>query len=225
MGTFGAEPRVGVMGGSFDPVHYGHLRVASDVKRLLQLDTMTLMPAARSPLKTTKAVSSSDRVAMLKLALEEFPELGVDQRELEREGPSFTVDTLQQLRAELGPDTAIFFVIGDDLLPSLDRWSRWQQLTDFAHLVVTSRPGASAALSPEVAKWWRARELSLGQIAGQCSGTVSRLESALVDVSSTEIRRSIESGIPIEKVIPESVLEYISKHKLYLSSRQTEATL
>ena len=128
------------MGGSFNPVHYGHLKVASDAKRRLALDAMCIMPAAQSPLKTQHSVSVQHRLAMLDLALTEFPDLQLDTRELE-EGPSYTVDSLQELRREMGSDATIYFLIGDDLLPTLNQWSRWEALTDYAHLIVANRPG------------------------------------------------------------------------------------
>jgi nicotinate-nucleotide adenylyltransferase len=100
------------MGGSFNPVHYGHLRVASDVKRRLALDSMQIMPAAQSPLKAQHSVSAEHRLAMLDLALTEFPDLELDMREIDRDGPSFTIDSLKALRDEVGSEVTIYFVIG-----------------------------------------------------------------------------------------------------------------
>jgi nicotinate-nucleotide adenylyltransferase len=215
----------GIMGGSFNPVHYGHLRVARDAKRKLALDAMCIMPAAQSPLKTQHSVSAKHRLAMLDLAVTEFPELQLDTRELDREGPSYTVESLQELRQEIGSDATLYFLIGDDLLPTLNRWSRWEALTDYAHLVVANRPGEFLAIPAEVAAWWHDRETPLPQLSSLPAGCVSRLECSLVDVSSSEIRQSLESGERKTEMIPYPVIEYIKRHNLYENPSQTEAVL
>jgi nicotinate-nucleotide adenylyltransferase len=211
------------MGGSFNPVHYGHLRVATDAKRMLALDAMFIMPAAHSPLKPQHSVSAGHRLAMLDLALTEFPELQLDTRELDKEGPSYTLDSLQALRQEMGSDATIYLVIGDDLLPTLNQWSRWQALTDYAHLVVANRIGEFLVIPAEVTTWWREREMPLAQLSSLPSGRVSRLECSLVDVSSSEIRRSLKSADRETEMIPYPVLEYIRLHKLYENSSHSEA--
>ena len=215
MATFASNRQIGIMGGSFNPVHYGHLRVASDAKRRLALDAMYIMPAAQSPLKPQRLVSAGHRVAMLDLALTEFPELQLDIREFDREGPSYTVDSLQELRQEVGSNVTIYFLIGEDLLPTLNQWSRWQVLTDYAHLVVANRPGEFLAITAEVTAWWHEREMPLAQLSSLPSGRVSRLESSLVDVASSEIRQSLKSGERETEMIPVPVMEYIQRHKLY----------
>jgi nicotinate-nucleotide adenylyltransferase len=183
------------------------------------------MPAAQSPLKTQHSVSAEHRLAMLDLAMTEFPELQLDTRELEREGPSYTVDSLQELRQEMGSDATIYFLIGDDLLPTLNQWSRWQVLTDYAHLIVANRPGEFLAIPSEVAAWWHDREAPLAQLSSLPAGCVSRLECLLVDVSSSEIRQSLKSGERETEMIPYPVMEYIRHHKLYENLSQTEAVL
>ena len=225
MATPASNRHIGIMGGSFNPVHYGHLRVASDAKRRLALDAMCIMPAAQSPLKTQHSVSAEHRLAMLDLAVTEFPELQLDTRELEREGPSYTVDSLQELRQEAGSDATIYFLMGDDLLPTLNQWSRWQELTDYAHLVVANRPGKFLAIPAQVSSWWHEREAPLAQLSSRPSGCVSRLECSLVDVSSSEIRESLNSGERETEMIPHPVMEYITRHKLYENLSQTEAVL
>ena len=223
MATSASNRHIGIMGGSFNPVHYGHLRVASDAKRRLALDAMFIMPAAQSPLKTQYSVSAEHRLAMLDLAVTEFPELKLDTRELDREGPSYTLDSLQTLRQEMGSDATIYFLIGDDMLPTLNQWSRWQALTDYAHLVVANRPGEFLVIPAEVTTWWHERETSLAQLSSLPSGRVSRLECSLVDVSSSEIRQSLKAGERGTEMIPYAVMEYIRRYKLYENSSQTEA--
>ena len=225
MATSEPNRRIGIMGGSFNPVHYGHLRVASDAKRRLALDAMYIMPAAQSPLKAEHSVTAEHRLAMLELALTEFPELQLDTRELDREGPSYTVDSLQALREEVGSAATLYFIIGDDLLPTLDRWSRWQALTNYAHLIVANRPGEFLTMPGEVTAWWHGREMPLAQLPTLPSGRVSRLECSLVDVSSSELRQLLKSGDRQTEMIPQPVMEYISRNSLYNNASQTEAVL
>ena len=116
-------------------------------------------------------------------------------------------------------------MIGDDLLPTLNHWSRWQALTDYAHLVVAKRPGEFLAIPAEVAAWWHDRETPLPQLSSLPAGCVSRLECSLVDVSSSEIRESLNSGERDTEMIPYPVMAYITRHKLYENLSQTEAVL
>lgn len=223
MAKHGVNHRIGVMGGSFNPVHCGHLSVASDVKVALKLDRMALMPAAHSPLKAVHSVSAEHRAAMLKLAVASHPELDLDLRELSRKGPSYTIDTLRELREALGLQASLHFVMGDDLLPSLTRWSRWQEILHYAHVVVVSRPGTFPTLPETVAAWWSHHEMSLDALHQSPCGGVSRVECSPVNVSSTAIRTAIELGSPVSEVIPDSVIEYITQHNLYAVPSQTEA--
>ena len=170
-------------------------------------------------------MSAEHRLAMLDLAVTEFPELQLDTRELEREGPSYTVDSLQELRQEMGKDATIYFLIGDDLLPALNQWSRWEALTDYAHLVVANRPGEFLGIPAEVTAWWHNRETPLAKLSSLPTGCVSRLECSLVDVSSSEVRQSLKSGERETEMIPYLVMEYIRRHKLYENLSQTEAVL
>lgn len=223
MGKHGVNHRIGVMGGSFNPVHCGHLSVARDVKATLKLDRMALMPAAQSPLKGVHSVSAEHRAAMLELAVASHPELDLDLRELSRKGPSYTFDSLTELREALGLQASLYFIMGDDLLPSLTRWSRWQEILHYAHVVVVSRPGVFPAVPATVKEWWNHHEMSLEALHQSSCGGVSRVECPLVNVSSTAIRAAIELGSPVSEVIPDAVLEYITRYNLYAVPSQAEA--
>ena len=196
-------------------MHYGHLRVAKDVKQRLRLDHMFLMPAAQSPLKAQHSVTANHRVAMLQAALQAFPELALDCREIDRAGPSFTVDSLSELREEFGSEASLYFVIGDDCLPTLHRWRQWRELTTYANLIVTKRPGQFPLPVEEVAQWCRETEVDLETIDAMVCGGLSRVECSLVDISSTELREGLNSNKGVEQVIPDSVIEYINHHQLY----------
>ena len=223
MAKHGVNHRIGVMGGSFNPVHWGHLSVASDVKATLKLDRMALMPAAQSPLKGAHSVSAEHRVAMLELAVASHPALDLDLRELSRTGPSYTIDSLKELREALGLQASLHFIMGDDLLPSLTRWLRWQEILRYAHLVVVSRPGIFPAIPDTVTAWWSQHEMSLDALHQSPCGGVARVECSLVNVSSTAVRAAIELGNPVSEVIPDPVLEYITHHNLYAVPSQAEA--
>ena len=196
-------------------MHYGHLRVARDVKHRLRLDHMFLMPAAQSPLKAQHSVPASHRVAMLNRALEAFPELELDSREIDRAGPSFTVESLSELREEFGNQACLYFIVGDDCLPTLHRWRQWRDLTAYANLVVTKRPGQFPLPAKEVSQWFRETEVDLDTIDSMTSGGLARVECALVDISSTELREGLDGNEELEQVIPDSVIEYINHHQLY----------
>lgn len=196
-------------------MHFGHLRVARDVKQLLRLDQMFLMPAAQSPLKAQHSVPPHHRVSMLNIALEAYPELALDCREIDREGPSFTVDSLSELREEFGNEVCLYFVIGDDCLPTLHHWRQWRDLTTFANLIVTKRPGQFPQPAEEVAEWCRETEVDLDMINVMACGGLAHVECSLVDISSTELREELKSNEGREQVIPDSVIEYINHHQLY----------
>jgi nicotinate-nucleotide adenylyltransferase len=210
-----AKRRIGVMGGSFNPVHYGHLRVASDVKQQLELDHMFLMPAAQSPLKVQHSVSARHRVAMLELAIEAFPELELDLREVNRAGRSFTVDSLSALRREFGREAMLYFVIGDDCLASLNQWRRWRDIVSFANLIIAKRPGPFPPPEDEVAEWLESTQVDCDIAGSMPSGGVARVDCALLDISSTQLRIGLEGHDTLNQVIPEPVIEYIKHHGLY----------
>ena len=196
-------------------MHYGHLRVASDVKQQLELDNMFLMPAAQSPLKAQHSVSARHRVAMLELAIEAFPELELDLREVNRAGRSFTVDSLSALRREFGREAMLYFVIGDDCLASLNQWRRWRDIVSFANLIIAKRPGPFPPPEDEVAAWLESTQVDCDIAGSMPSGGVARVDCALLDISSTQLRSGLEGHDTLNQVIPEPVIEYIKHHGLY----------
>ena len=141
---------IGILGGTFDPVHCGHLRLALEIREQLSLDTVRLLPASSPRLREKPRADGLQRLELLTAAVDGVPGLEVDARELDRDGPTYTVDTLESLRQEF-PDTALVFILGMDSFQSLDRWHRWQELPGLAHLAVAHRPVArfpARALSP-----------------------------------------------------------------------------
>jgi len=205
---------IGILGGSFDPVHYGHLRPAQDVLRALQLSEVRLIPVAQSPHRSPPQASAEHRWHMLELAISDFPNMCLDDRELRRGGLSYTVPTLESLRAQYG-QRPLCLLMGQDAFNGIELWHQWQRLPDLAHLVVMTRPGTS---TPHVDQpgWMRdcltrdAVELNRSSAGKLYFQTVSSQ-----DISSTRIRESLARGDSIDGLVPPNVREYLSTHRIY----------
>ena len=206
---------LGVLGGAFDPVHIGHLRGAIAVREHLGLERVDLLPAAQSPLKDTATVTAADRLAMLEAAVRGVPGLGVDARELARKGPSYTVDTLIELRREVGQAMPLIWIVGKDILPALPKWSRWQQLLELAHLVILERPGSD---SPPLAvtQWLDQHRIDQNTLLTSASGGVMTLDQPVLDIASSDIRTLLAAGRDPRFLLPDVVMEYITQHKLFM---------
>jgi nicotinate-nucleotide adenylyltransferase len=212
---------LGMLGGTFDPVHYGHLHLADDVRAALALPQVRLIPAGDPPHREAPHASAADRLAMLDLACVEFPGLVVDAREIDRSGKSYTVLTLEELRAE-DSRRPLLWIIGADALLGLPGWHRWRELFDLAHLVVAERPGISldpalpAALVPE----WNARLVSDPALLRQRPfGAIYRQRVTPQPISASAIRAAIarggDSAAAARGLLPDSVLAYIGRYGLY----------
>ena len=210
---------VGVFGGTFDPVHIGHLRTAVELRSRLGLNQMRMIPSAQPPHRDQPAVSASHRLAMLTLAIDSEPGLQADDCELRRSGPSYTIETLRQLRAEIGADEPLFLCIGMDALLSINTWHNWQQLMDVAHVVVTARPGWQLPGKDEgdgkVAHWLDQNCSDVETLASRACGGVAVVEMTLLPVSATGIRRALKQGESVRYLLPDAVIDYINQHQLY----------
>jgi nicotinate-nucleotide adenylyltransferase len=217
-----ATPAMTILfGGSFDPVHEGHLKTATALRDLLGVPTVSLLPAARSPLKL-ESTADSHRLAMLQLAITDYSALTIDDRELRRPPPSYTVDTLLELRAEIGADAPLVWVMGADTLTGLSQWKNWQSLVDLAHLLVVERPDTTWPIEGVVADWLRhlPSEASVDQLQCSPKGKLVRLALPPQPFSSTAIRATMhQRGMNSTKPdgLPDSVWRYILQHDLYLS--------
>ena len=221
-GRSGVGEPIALLGGTFDPVHYGHLRLADDVRRALALTEVRLVPAADPPHRRPPHATADQRIAMLDLAVREFPGLAVDPREVERGGKSYTVDTLTGLRSEL-PRTPLLLLLGADQFRDLASWHRWQALFDLAHLVVVPRPGVApdTGLPPSVADEWRTRRIADPRgLRSRIAGSIYLQPVAPHDFSSTAIRSALarDGGAPVEiaGLLPPAVLAYIESNGLYI---------
>jgi nicotinate-nucleotide adenylyltransferase len=210
---------VALLVGSFDPVHFGHVALAALFDELLKPDQLRVIPAGNPWQKNGLQASAEDRVAMIELAFREAAlDVVIDRQEIERTTPTYTIETLRGVRAELGPDASIVFLMGADQLQHLDSWREWRALFDYAHIGVGARPGfalAAAALPPAVAQEIAVRQGSLEQLRTTPSGRVYLAETLAVDVSATQIRSALQRGEQANSLISPVVLDYIQQHNLY----------
>jgi nicotinate-nucleotide adenylyltransferase len=206
---------IGIFGGTFDPVHYGHLRAALEAMERLHLQDFRLLPAGTPPHRANTFASADHRLAMLKLALSRYPELQVDDREVRREGSSYMVDTLSEIRREAG-EAPILMMIGQDAANVLDQWYDWHKLFDLAHLVIMRRPESKHIYSGALFGQVQPRLVNdPDQLRKTPAGLILPLEVTQLAISSTEIRRQIHAGLSPRFLLPDSVIEYILEHGLY----------
>ncbi|HEY5776929.1 MAG TPA: nicotinate-nucleotide adenylyltransferase [Xanthomonadales bacterium] len=203
-------------GGTFDPVHYGHLRCADEARQKLGLKNLYLLPAGTPPHRDAPQASVKQRLDMLELARKEFPHLLIDDRETRRSGPSYMVDTLRELRSEF-PDQPLLLLVGQDVANHLHRWFQWQRLFDLAHIVVLTRPASHTAYEGDLAKQVRLRSVSdFHELFKSRAGAVVHLEVEPIEVSATAIKSIIGSNKRPASMLPAAVLEYIIENRLYL---------
>lgn len=211
------RPCLVLLGGSFDPVHNAHVALGSYFVRLLAPDALRIVPAGNPWQKAPLQASGADRVAMLRLAFARQPvPVVIDEQELRRQGGSYTVDTLRAVRAEVGPEASIVFVIGADQLLHLNSWHDWRALFGLAHVCAASRPGFdTAALPPEVAHELRRRSATADQLRDSAHGLMFLTENLALDMSATDIRAALARGERPQQSLPGPVLDYIEQHHLY----------
>lgn len=214
-----ARAAIGIFGGTFDPVHYGHLRAALEALESLKLRDFRLLPAGTPPHRANTFASAEHRLAMLNLALSRYPELQVDDREVRRVGSSFMVDTLKEIRAEEG-EAPILLMIGQDAANVLDQWHKWEALFDLAHLVIMRRPESKHIYSGALFEQVQPRLVSdPEQLRDSPAGLILPLEVTQLAISSTEIRRQIQAGLSPRFLLPDPVIDYILEKGLYQQSR------
>lgn len=216
---------IGLFGGTFDPVHYGHLRPALEVFSALDLDEMRFIPAAQPPHRQPPLASVVQRRDMLELALADQPGFVLDDRELRREGPSYMIDTLISLRADLGPDLPVCLVLGRDAFAGLDSWHRWQELLDVAHIVIAQRPALDLQLMGGPVELPGSLQSLLNehlieqpdQLKVKPAGSLYQVSVTQLAISATTIRAACASGKSCRYLLPEPVYQYIQRTGLYQS--------
>ena len=206
---------IGIFGGTLDPVHYGHLRPLWEVKEALRFDQVRLIPSYIPPHRGQPGASAEQRLAMLKLAVADVAAFQVDERELQRGGPSYTVDTLQSLRDDLGSES-ICWVMGLDAFLNLDKWHRWSHLLDLAHIVVMQRPGSEHARSGAVAELVETHQaFDVNELRLAPAGLIYFQDVTQLDISATAIRSRLAKEQDVRFLMPDTVRNYIKSNRLY----------
>jgi nicotinate-nucleotide adenylyltransferase len=204
---------IGVLGGTFDPIHYGHLRPAQEAQRALALEEICVVPAANPPHRSPPVANAAQRLRMAELAVAGFPGFRVDDREVRRGGPSYTVLTLESLRAELGP-RPLCLLLGMDAFLDIETWHHWTRLPELAHLVVMQRPGWQLP-----APWpaWAGPRLARDprQLAAASAGSIYFQAVTPQDISATRLRAAIARGEPVAGQLPPAVWDYIHANRIY----------
>ena len=220
---------IGLLGGTFNPIHNGHLYLAQQLRAGLGFDEVRFIPSSTPVLKSAPEVSAAQRTEMVRLAISNMPGFRLDMQELIRAGKSYTIDTLLALRAELGNEVSLCWMIGTDAFRNLPAWHRWLELLDYCHFVVVQRPDALSLSSTDglnstgnllVAE---ALQNLIGQhithdaqdLKRQTHGKILIQEIHALDISSTHIRQQLKRGGDVQALIPADVLAYIRQHHLY----------
>ena len=211
---------IGILGGTFNPVHYGHLRIAEELADALDLDEVRLMPANLPPLRTAPDVSGHERLTMVRIAIAGNPRLTADAREVAKTSLCYTVDTLAELRRELGDRQPICLMLGADAFARLHRWHRWRDLFGLAHFAVAERGGhasiATAPLDPALAAELQARRVhDVTMLAQQPAGAIYLAPTSVLQISATRIRALIARRASARYLLPPAVLDYIHERGLY----------
>ncbi len=200
-----------LLGGTFDPVHVGHLRAAIEAREALRADEIRLLPCAVPPHREQPAAGPEQRLLMLQAAIEGIPGLRADARELQRSGPSFTYDTLVSLRVEIGEQRPLVLVLGADAFAGLPSWHRWREINRLAHIAVLTRPDSSSLIDPRLedllASAGTADPAGLGVIP---AGKVLRLQIPPMPVSSTLVRTRLRQGRSVRFLVPDAVIDMIA---------------
>lgn len=211
--------RIGLLGGTFDPVHNGHLSLADYVLNALELDSILFIPAARPPHKGFAQVTSfKHRSAMVKIAVLDKPRFFVSDMELQRSGPSYSIDTLKALRARLGPEVHLFFIIGMDAFVELETWKNGKQLLDYADLAVVARSGHPLGLIDSginILGNYSFDSVRSSWSAPDRLGRIYPVNMTPIAISSTDVRQKVVSGVSLDGLIPAAVSEYIVTHDLF----------
>ena len=213
---------IGILGGTFDPIHYGHLRLAQELADYLELASVRFIPAGNPYHREAAESSPQARLAMVRLAIAGNPRFVADDREIRRTGPNYTFDTLTGLRAELGNQIPLVLLLGSDAFGQLNTWHRWLDLFSLAHIAVAHRPGhrldprrLNTVLGQELI---RRRTDDMSTITNTPAGCVTTIAMTPLDISATAIRAALDAGRSARYLLPDAVLDYIQNQRLYCQS-------
>lgn len=216
-GSASSTDLIAVLGGTFDPIHIGHLRAATEVAQALKAH-VRLLPAKIPPHRPQPMASAEQRLHMLEIALAGSTELSADDCELRREGPSYSVDTLTEFRREIGPQRPLALIVGADAFAGFNHWHRWQEIFGLAHVVVLDRPGAATVFDwpAELKSVVESRSCrDVAELRRSGSGCVYQLAIPALAISATSVRATLARGASARWLVPDAVLEHIGRAGLY----------
>lgn len=209
---------LGIFGGTFDPVHYGHLRLAEEAMLHLGLGGVRWIPAGQPPHRGRPQVMPEQRLHMVERAIAGNLAFMLDSAEVEAASPSYTVHTLSRLRGELGPAQPIVLLVGADAFAGLSSWHRWREILELAHIAVSHRPGfpvEPASLAPDLAEVFTRHVGAAGDLARRPAGVITSFAMTQLAISATQIRKLLANGLSARYLLPQAVLDYIQTHDLY----------
>ena len=215
-------PLVGIFGGTFDPIHYGHLRVAEEIVETVGLQKMYFVPAGMPRLRHSPVASSQHRVEIVRLAIQKNPDFVLDEREIYRDGVSYSIDTVREFKQEFGEEVRLCFILGADAFIKLPEWNNWKELFNLCHFIVSTRPGYTFTLIKELLSKELREECSQRWVSNtetlkkETSGLIFIASTTMLDISATSIRAHIAVGRNVRHLVPSVTVNYISKNKLYL---------
>lgn len=209
-------PLIGILGGTFDPIHNGHIRLALEARQQLNLNHVRLIPVNIPPHRSKPVASPIHRQAMLTLAIDSEKDLCIDLRELNSNETSYTINTLKSLRKEFKTDS-FCLILGKDAFNKIDSWKDWETLLDYAHIVVANRPGEDAnTTSPKLEQWLAQHKTNqAASLKEKPAGAIYFINIPMLDISSSNIRQSLSDNKTVDKLIPTTTLTYIKNNHLY----------
>ena len=207
---------LGVLGGTFDPIHHGHLRLALECYERLALDEVRLIPLHTPPHRHVPIAEPAHRLAMLQLAVAEHSALVADDREIQRSGVSYTIDTLRSLREQRNSQP-LCTIMGLDAFQTLDSWRDWRLILEYSHIIVVNRPGSPVSFeSEEIAHLFEKNSVTdPSDLQQQPAGTILKIDIPMLDISATRIRQLVSEKRDTHFLLPDSVINYIEQHDLY----------
>jgi nicotinate-nucleotide adenylyltransferase len=209
---------IGLLGGTFDPVHFAHLRLAVEAAEQLSLASVRWIPSGQPSHRAAPAAGVAHRLAMLRLAIAGEPRFALDEADARSAAPTYTVETLVRLRAELGVEVPLVLIIGTDQLLALDTWREWKRLFELAHIAVAERPRfeiRSGTLTGELAAEFARRSTEPAALARTPAGGITSFRMPPLDISASAIRAAMAAGRSPRYLLPDAVLAYIATHHLY----------
>ena len=215
----GAARPVGLLGGTFDPIHFGHLRLGEEMAEALDLAEVRFLPSGTPPHRPPPVAPATARREMVRLAIAGNPRFVLDDFEVFKTTPGYMVDTLAARRAELGPDTPLVLLLGADAFAGLDRWRDWPRLFELAHLAVAERPGSGdwlAALPAGLAAVWQQRHTKRrADLHDRAAGAIWRQPITALDIAAARLRAALAAGRSVRYLTPDPVIDYLHQHTLY----------